>query len=86
MEEREELQQILDKLATQRDELILQAHLAKLEAQLEWKELEGKFDQFRSKAAQAGGVAGEAGREIMAAARLLGDEIGKGYDRLRRLF
>jgi SMC interacting uncharacterized protein involved in chromosome segregation len=86
MNTREELQQMLDKLATQRDEVILKAHLAKLEAQSEWRELEGKLDQLRGKAAQAADLAGDSGKDILAAARVVAEEIGKGYDRLRRLF
>ena len=37
METPEEIQKIVDKLAQQRDELIVQAQLAKLEAMDEWK-------------------------------------------------
>ena len=45
MDTREEIQKILDKLAQQRDELIVQAQLAKLEAMDEWKNVEGKLSQ-----------------------------------------
>lgn len=53
MQAREELQKLIDALATQRDELIVRAHLARLEAQDEWRELEGKLDELRAKAKQA---------------------------------
>ena len=49
MDTREEIQKILDKLAQQRDELIVQAQLAKLEAMDEWKNVEGKLSQLRGK-------------------------------------
>lgn len=83
---KEEMQGLLDKLASQRDELRLQASLARLEAREEWQELEAKLEQLRGKASQASTVAGDAGQDIAAAARLLGEEIGRGYERLRRLF
>lgn len=86
MQAREELQKLIDALATQRDELIVRAHLAKLEAQDEWRELEDKLDALRAKAKQAAEVAGEAAEDVRAAARLLAEEIGRGYERLRRLF
>ncbi|MFN3594050.1 MAG: hypothetical protein ACK4TK_05130 [Thiobacillaceae bacterium] len=86
MQVREELQKLIDGLATQRDELIVKAHLAKLEAQDEWRELESKLAELRAKAQQAAEVAGEAAEEVRAAARLLAEEIGRGYERLKRLF
>ncbi len=86
MEPREELNKLLDRLATQRDELVVRAHLAKLEAQAEWGELEGKLEQLRAKVAQAMEVAGDTAEDVAAAARLLGEEIARGYERLKRLF
>lgn len=86
MNAREDMQRLLDTLATQRDELIVQANLAKLEAREEWRELEGKLDELRGKAGQVAEVAGDAGQDVAAAARLLGEEIARGYDRLRKLF
>ena len=86
MAPREELQKLLDTLATQRDELVVRAHLARLEAQEEWGELEGKLELLRAKAGQAAEVAVDAAEDVAAAARLLGEEIARGYERLRRLF
>lgn len=86
MDAREEMQKMLDALSQQRDELIVQAHLAKLEAMEEWENLEGKLAQLRAKAARASDTAGDAAKNIEAAARLLAEEIGRGYDKLRKLF
>lgn len=86
MKAREDMQSLLDRLATERDELIVRAHLAKLEAREEWQELEAKLDELRGKAGQAADVAGDAGQDVAAAARLLGEEIAHGYERLRKLF
>lgn len=86
MDPRQELQTLVDQLATQRDELVVQAHLAKLEAREEWQELEDKLDALRGKAAEAADVASDAAGNVVAAARLIGEEIASGYERLRRLF
>jgi SMC interacting uncharacterized protein involved in chromosome segregation len=85
MDAREELQRLLERLATQRDELVVRAHLAKLEALEEWAELESKLEALRAKASQAAEVAGDTAEDVAAAARLLGEEIARGYERLKRL-
>lgn len=86
MDTREELQKVLDSLATQRDELILKAHLAKLEAREEWRELETQLEQLRAKSTRIADTAGDAAQDIAGAAKQLGEEIAKGYERLRRMF
>lgn len=86
MEPREELKRLVDTLATQRDELMLRAHLAKLEAQAEWGELEDKLEVLRAKAGQVADAAGDTAEDVAAAAKLLGEEIARGYERLKRLF
>lgn len=86
METPEEIQKILDKLAQQRDELIVQAQLAKLEAMDEWKNVESKFSQLRSKSGPLKDTAKESAKDIQAAAKQLAEEISRGYDKLRKLF
>ena len=84
MSAHEELKKLLDLLATQRDELIVQAHLAKLEAQGEWGRLEKQLDQLREKAAEAAVVTGDTARGVLETAKLAGEEIARGYERLRK--
>ncbi|MGK2942328.1 MAG: hypothetical protein ACSLFJ_11715 [Immundisolibacter sp.] len=79
-----DLQNLLDTLATQRDELIVQAHLAKLEAEEDWLKLEQQLEHLRAKASQAGAVGVDTARDVLAAAKLAGEEIARGYERLRR--
>ena len=86
MDTREEMQKILDSLAQQRDELIVQAHLAKLEAMEEWESMEGKLTQLRTKAGLVGDSAEDTARNVKAAAKQLAEEIARGYDRIRKLF
>lgn len=86
MNPREELQKVVDALSTQRDELIVQAHLAKLEAEDEWRDLEVKLTQLRASAETVADTAEAVGHDVAAATKLLGEEIARGYDRLRKLF
>ena len=86
MDTREEIQKILDKLAQQRDELIVQAQLAKLEAMDEWQNMENKLSQLRSKTGPLKDTTKESAKDIQAAAKQLADEISRGYDRIRKLF
>ena len=86
METREEIQKMLDKLAQQRDELIVQAQLAKLEAMDEWQSVESKLSRLRSNAGPLKDTAKESAKDIQAAAKQLADEISRSYDRIRKLF
>ncbi|MES2366767.1 MAG: hypothetical protein V4563_12865 [Pseudomonadota bacterium] len=86
MDTREEMQKILDKLAQQRDELIVQAHLAKLEAMDEWGNMETKLTQLRVKAGRISDSAEDSAKDIKIAAKDLAAEIGRGYDKIRKLF
>ena len=86
METREEIQRMLDKLAQQRDELIVQAQLAKLEAMDEWKNVEGKLSQLRNNTGPLKDTVKESAQDIQAAAKQLAEEISRGYDRIRKLF
>lgn len=84
MNANEELKRLLDRLTTERDELIVKAHLARLEAQDEWAQLEKEFGQLHEKAAVVATVTGDTAREVLSAARLAGEEIARGYERLRK--
>ncbi len=86
MNARDEIQKLLDTLARQRDELMLRAHLAKADARDELDRMEAKWASLKAKADQARDVAEDAGKEIVAASRLLAEEIREGYERLRKLF
>lgn len=82
----EEMSKLQEALEQQRDELRVRMHLAKADARDEWEELEKKWAEAQSKFTQLQKTAGESMGEIEAAARLLGEEILKGYDRVRKLF
>jgi len=82
----QEMKKLEETLLQQRDELRLKLHLAKADARDEWEGLEKKWVEAQAKFAEVQKAAGESSEEIEAAARLLGDELLKGYERIRRLF
>lgn len=81
--DRDDLKDLATRLERQRDELRVQAHLAKAEAREEWEELEEKWEQLKGKLRRVGEEADDASDDVKAAASLLMDELKKGYDRLR---
>ena len=73
----------LDKLAQRRDELRLQLHLARAEARDEWEHLEEKWHHLHRTLEPVEEASVETMRELAAVARLLMEEIGDGYGRIR---
>lgn len=71
-------------LKQQAGELRVKAHLAKMEASDEWKEIEGKLAKLEAKAKELSGVTAESAKDIGAAARLLGEEIRDGFKKFAR--
>ena len=84
MIDKDEIQQALEKLKTQRDELRVQMHLAKAEAKDVWENMEQKWNEFEPKAKQVGNAAAEASKDVLEAARQLGKEIKEGYEHIRK--
>lgn len=74
---------LVEDLKRERDELQLKLHLGKEELEDEWNALEKKLQQMETKAKTIQGAASEAGENIAQAAKLLGDELKKGYKQVR---
>lgn len=83
---REELQERVQELARMRDELIVQANLAKLEAREEWAELEERLETLKAKAEEAGDIAEDTAEAMADSAKAVLADLQAGYDRLRGLF
>lgn len=73
-----EYDDLISDLKQKRDELRVQIHLASKEAQEEWKELEQKMDDFAARA-----ELGRTGEGIGDALNQLGQELKRGYQRVR---
>jgi len=81
---RERLDEMLRRLEQERDELRVRLHLGKAEAKEEWDKLDARISELRGRLDRAGSEAGEAVDDIASAAKLLGEEIRSGFDRIRR--
>jgi hypothetical protein len=80
----QDIDEMVQKLKQQRDELKLQAHLFRADANDEWEKAEKRWTHFQARSKQVGDAAGDAGEGIAEAARGLGREILAGYDRIRK--
>ncbi len=75
---------MVEGLRQQRDMLMVQMSLAKAEVRDEWDELEKKWSHFRAKAGSVQHEVGEASKDVLSAAKLMGEEIQRGYERIRK--
>jgi len=81
----EELNELAATLQQARDELRVDMHLAKAEIREDWEELEKQWEHFRQKMHRVGHEAAEAGEDVAEATSLLGAELKKGYQRIRKI-
>jgi ribosome-associated translation inhibitor RaiA len=81
--EQERLEELVADLRQQRDELLLQIHLAKAEAKEEWEELEHKWKLMEPKLEALRREATDSAQDVGAALDLVADELRKAYKRLR---
>ena len=81
---RDELHKEIDDLKRIRDELKVQAHLAKAEAKEIWQQLEATWPELKKNLAKIESLASESIDEVASATRTLIDSLRKGYERFRR--
>lgn len=81
----DKMREMLEKLEQERDELRVRLHLGKAEAKAEWDKLDARIAVMRGRLDRAGDEAGEVMEDVGAAAKLLGEEIRSGFDRVRRM-
>lgn len=74
----------LERVARMRDELRLKIALGRAEARVEWDRLEERWENLRRRLQSVEGASAETASEVRKAARKVVDEIGDGYERLRR--
>ena len=84
MAEKIKLQDIVEALRQQRDELNLQAHLAKAEAKQEWEELERRWENLEQRFDSFGNEARASAGEVGGALRQVAAELDKAYKRLKK--
>jgi hypothetical protein len=83
-----QLPEDLDKLKTslkhERDELKLKAHLLGMEAKEKWDKAEENWEHFQGKTKKLGEASKESSGDVIAALKLLGEEIKQAYDHVRK--
>lgn len=67
-----------------RDEVWVQLHLGKAELRDEWMRLEPKWGDLKGKMEKIEEASFEAGKDVTAAARLVIEELGEAYEKIRK--
>ncbi len=84
-EDKGTLDQLGDELKQIRDEIELKLHLASADARDEFAALEKKLEHYRARLDVVGKATEEAAEDVGDALSLLGQEIKKGYQKIRGL-
>ena len=82
---KKKMDEILASLKTQRDELALKMHLGRADAKAEWERLEKKLAELKVQAAPYKDAAADTAKGVGSALEQAGDEIKKGYARIRKM-
>ncbi len=77
------LDKLWESLQQQRDELMVQMSLAKMEARDEWKQAEEKLAQFRSRLDEVRAETKNASEDVWNSLKRVGEEVERAYDRIR---
>ncbi len=80
---KEEFEKMTESLKKQRDELAVKAHLAEMEAKDEWEKAEKQWDKFSAKANEIFDETVETSEEVVAAAKVIGEELKEAYQRIK---
>lgn len=80
---RDEIQQLNQNLARERDELRLQAHLLSKELHDEWEKVDRKWDRFQDSMRRVKQAGKESGEELYSGVKDLGYDIETAYKRIR---
>jgi hypothetical protein len=79
-----EVDKLLAQAKQERDEILLKAHLFQADVKDEWHKVDKQWEHFKSKAGQVSKEAKGASDDVSAAAKLLGEEIIKSFQRIRK--
>lgn len=79
---KEDFENLLNKLNTEREEINLKLHLASLEARDEFEQAEKQWQQVKNKAAEIADESKETSEEFIAKAKIIGEELKETYQRI----
>lgn len=80
---KDDLKNLNETIKTYRDEVRVQMHLAREDVKDEWDDLEEYWERFRRKLDDIAHDAEDTSQEARKSAKALGDDLKRGYDRLR---
>jgi CRISPR/Cas system CMR-associated protein Cmr3 (group 5 of RAMP superfamily) len=81
---KEDFDNLIDKLKTERDEISLKLHLASMEAKEEFEGAEEQWHLVKIKAAEIADDSVETSEEFIAKAKIVGDELKETYQRIAK--
>ncbi len=80
----EELAQISEQLKQERDEIKLKVHLASMEAKDEWEQAETTWAGLKDNLDDIVDETKETTEELLASAKVIADELGQTYERIKK--
>ena len=83
MEFKLEIDNLMSKLKTERDDLKLKMHLASMDAKEEFEEAEKKWKQLKEKAADMTSDVAATSDELVTNAKMIGYELKETYNRIK---
>ena len=79
-----EFDDLLEKLKTERDEIMLKLHLGSMEAKEEIEEADKHWENLKIKAAEIADDSIETSDEFIAKAKIVGEELKEAYSRISK--
>jgi hypothetical protein len=79
-----EFDNLLAKLKSERDEIMLKLHLASMDAKEEFEEAEKNWNKIKIKAAEIADDSKETSEEFIAKAKIVGEELRETYNRISK--
>lgn len=79
-----EFDNVLEKLKAERDEVILKLHLASMDAKDEFEAAEKEWHKLAIKAAEIADDSKETSEELIAKAKIVGEELKAAYGRISK--
>jgi hypothetical protein len=77
-----DFENVLKRLQTERDEANLKLHLASMEVREEFEEAEKEWNRLKVRAAEIGDESVETSEEFIANAKIVGEELKETYHRI----
>jgi uncharacterized protein (DUF342 family) len=80
----EEMEKFRDGLLQQRDEMLVQLDLARMDLRDEWEKAEAKLEELKGRIEAVATEAKGASEDIWAGVQILGEEVRNAYERIKK--